>query len=1053
MAISGDTLVVGAPGETYKLRDGAAMVFVRDAAGKWSHQASFHVRDLIVGAETFYDPGVAVAIDGDTAVVGVVFGTADTYAPGNAFVFTRQAGKWTQQAKLVASDAAQGALFGHALAIQGDTVVVGAPLADVKNLADVGKAYVFSRKGKIWSQQAKLMAQDQAESDGFGWSVALHKATAVVGTPYDDDKGSSSGSAYVYSRSGATWSLQKKLVPGDGGTGHYFGKAVAVHGDTMAAGAWHHDANGKPSGAAYLYTRVGTAWTQQTKLTATGTAPKDAFGNAVALHQNTLVVGAPYDDTKGTDAGAAHVFVRSGTSWTHQVKLTAKDAAAGDRGGWAVAVDNDTVVLGADWHDHQGADAGAALAFVRVGSAWSQRAELLPPKAPKYLGTQNGQFGVVAAMDNNTLAVGASTSRVGSYGLGAVYVYVNQGTGWAWQARLLANNHTNLHFFGASVGVSSDTVVVGVPGDGSKGSFAGAAYVFVRKGSAWAQQAKITAADGAAGDWLGFAIAVSGDTLAVGAVQDDDVGQSSGSVYVFVRKGSTWSQQTKLVAAKGAKNFYFGEAVALQGDTLAVGESLSGLVHVYVRQGNTWTLQTKIPSSLSSSTGYFGESLSLDGDTLAVSAKGESTVVVFTRQGSSWTQQAMIYPQPTSGPGSLGRSVALYKDTLVIGGETRYTMGINSGAAYIYTRSGTVWTERAELTASDVAAGDGWGQSVAVGEQQALMFSQRHTHKTTASGAGFAFTWKGKPGFPCTKATQCAAGFCVDGVCCDTACGGGAKTDCHGCSLLAGAAKNGTCGPVKQGVICRANQGACDKAEACDGKATSCPKDVFKSAATICRPAMGSCDKAEACTGSSHACPINAFKPLGTKCRPSVGRCDLAEVCDGKGACPKDTVKPAGAACRPAAGACDVAEACAGSTALCPKDVLSPAGTTCRAATGECDKSEQCDGASLACPGDLFQPNGATCNKGQGSCTGGKCDPLPDTGMPDMDATVSVDSQPDMAADSQASPDLDGVDVGIAPAPADDGCSCHLSRSRSVPAATWLALSLLCWRIRRRRIW
>ena len=382
---------------------------------------------------------------------------------------------WLQQAKLTANDAAAADLFGEAVAVSGDTAVIGARYDDDSASAS-GSAYVFVRIGAAWSQQAKLTANDAAAADLFGEAVAVSGDTAVIGAYQDDDTASNSGSAYVFVRSGTTWSQQAKLTASDAAASDYFGYSVAVDGNTAVIGASLDDDDGSTSGSAYVFVRIGAAWSQQAKLTAGDAAAFDYFGYAVAVSGNTAVIGAPYDDDGGSDSdsGSTYVFVRSGTTWSQQAKLVASDAvAADDAFGYAVAVSGDTAVIGAYQDDDTASNSGSAYVFVRSGTTWSQ------------------------------------------------------------QAKLTASDAAASDYFGYSVAVDGNTAVIGASLDDDDGSTSGSAYVFVRIGAAWSQQAKLTTSDAAAYDKVGYAVAVSGDTAVIGANGNDDGGDTSGSAYVF----------------------------------------------------------------------------------------------------------------------------------------------------------------------------------------------------------------------------------------------------------------------------------------------------------------------------------------------------------------------------------------------------------------------------------------------------------------------------------------------------------------------------------------
>ncbi|MGI8758559.1 MAG: Calx-beta domain-containing protein, partial [Acidimicrobiales bacterium] len=241
---------------------------------------------------------------------------------------------WAQQAKLTAIDAAAGDRFGRSVAVSGDTAVVGAYLDDDAFAGtDSGSAHVFTRTGTTWAQQAKLTAIDAAAGDRFGRSVAVSGDTAVVGAPFDDPTDTDSGSAYVFTRTGATWAEQAKLTAADGAADDHFGRSVAVSGDTAVVGAHFDDDDdaGTDSGSAYVFTRTGTTWAQQAKLTAADAAAYDYFGYSVAVSGDTAVVGARGDDDAGLDSGSAYVFVPSpSTVSIDDVTVTEGDAGTTD---------------------------------------------------------------------------------------------------------------------------------------------------------------------------------------------------------------------------------------------------------------------------------------------------------------------------------------------------------------------------------------------------------------------------------------------------------------------------------------------------------------------------------------------------------------------------------------------------------------------------------------------------------------------------------------------------------------------------------------------------
>ena len=361
--------------------------------------------------------GFSVGIDGATAVAGAPLQNAVTVFSGAAYVFTRTATGWGREQRLVASDAALSDQFGYSVAIDGDTIVVGSYGNNGGGL-DSGAAYVFTRTAGVWTQQAKLLPADIAPQDGFGYSVAIDGETIVVGSPSDDDAGSGSGSAYVFVRSGATWIEQGKLVAADGAEGDAYGTSVAVHLDTAVAGAPGADGAGINSGAAYVATRSAGTWSQEAELTASVGAELDQFGRAVDVHEDSVIVGAPGADGVDVDTGSATVFVRSAGSWAEQATLTAADAAVGGQLGVSVAIELNTAVAGSSLDSGPaGTQTGSASVFDRVGTTWSQLVKLEADDA-----TAGDRFGAAVAI-GSSVVVGAYLDDDSGGNSGAGYVF------------------------------------------------------------------------------------------------------------------------------------------------------------------------------------------------------------------------------------------------------------------------------------------------------------------------------------------------------------------------------------------------------------------------------------------------------------------------------------------------------------------------------------------------------------------------------------------------------------------------------------------------------
>ena len=380
---------------------------------------------------------------------------------------------WTvaaQQAKLVASDAQASDAFGWSVDIDGDTLVIGAWYEDAGG-SNAGAAYVFTRSGTSWSQQAKLVASDAQASDEFGNSIAISGDTVVVGAYIEDTGATSAGAAYVFTRSGTTWSQQAKIQGSTTVIYDNFGMSVAIDSNTIIVGSTGKDTGASDAGAAYIFTRSGTTWSQQALLTASDPQSNDQFGYSVSISSDTVVVGANNEDTGGTDAGAAYVFTRSGTSWSQQAKLQASDKAAGDQFGYSVSISSDSVVAGAHLEDTGGTSAGAAYVFTRSGTSWSQQAKIVAANAG-----ENDNFGISVDIDGDNVIVGAIKEDTKAADGGAVYVFTRSGTSWSQQKLLTASDVPAYKRFGHAVAIDGKTAV----GTSEKvDSGAGAAYAFL----------------------------------------------------------------------------------------------------------------------------------------------------------------------------------------------------------------------------------------------------------------------------------------------------------------------------------------------------------------------------------------------------------------------------------------------------------------------------------------------------------------------------------------------------------------------------------------------
>ena len=417
-----------------------------------------------------------------------------------------------------------------------------------------------------YQQGAHVTPPGEKVDANFGRSVAIQGDTMVVGAPLHEH-----GMAHVYQSKDGKWVLQMTLMGSHGDKEDHFGRAVALSGDTLVIGAHNEDSGTSSpeddstpdSGAVYVFTRRGSTWEQTAYLKSSSPQLGAGFGRAVAAHGGTIVVGARLEREGGlVGSGAAYVFVHDGSEWRQQARLTSPKPGKDHLFGISVAVENDTLIVGADGEDslkvprhyytQRQPNVGAAYVFTRVAGAWSLQARLAPPTGG------GGCFGYAVALSGDTALVGAyrensstssinSTPDLGAREAGAAYVFVRAGAKWSQQSYLKPHNNGPGYRFGYHLALEGDVALVGayVENTGTSGvnstpnthcAEAGAAYVFERSGADWAQTAYLKPGITIALDHFGIATAMSGKTLVVGSCGNDRVPFGSGQVWTFERR-------------------------------------------------------------------------------------------------------------------------------------------------------------------------------------------------------------------------------------------------------------------------------------------------------------------------------------------------------------------------------------------------------------------------------------------------------------------------------------------------------------------------------------
>ncbi len=378
---------------------------------------------------------------------------------------------------------------------------------------------VSATKMANWSETAKIIASDGAAGDWFGISVAIYGNYSVIGARDDDFE---RGSAYVFKRDGNSWIQEQKLLAPDGVAGDWFGISVSIYGDYIFVGADADDnENGLNAGSAYVFKRDGSSWVQQDKLVASDGTANDYFGRYVSIDENYVVIGAYYDDDI---AGSAYVFKRVGTEWVEEDKLTASDRLPGDYFGISTSIEGDYAIIGAYRDDNgNGIDAGSVYVFKRTTSGWFEETKLIASD-----GASADRFGISTSIDGTYLIIGAYYDD--GY-TGSAYVFNKTATGWVEENKLVASDGEINNFFGRSVSIDEERILVGAWGDtGASGS----AYIFKHMNTSWVEETKLSASDASGNDRFAYQISLHGRFAVIGAYTDDNInGIDAGSAYIF----------------------------------------------------------------------------------------------------------------------------------------------------------------------------------------------------------------------------------------------------------------------------------------------------------------------------------------------------------------------------------------------------------------------------------------------------------------------------------------------------------------------------------------
>lgn len=616
--------------------------------------------------------------------------------------------------------------FGRDIDISGTRAVVSA----YQENSSEGAVYVFTRLSETWSIEARLVSPNP-DDEQFGDAVAVSGNTVVVGAPMDDQAGAfRSGSVYVFERaSDGSWPLTATLSSQGGHQAwELFGGEVAVDGNLIAVGAVDRDVSGQTdAGAVFIFEKSGGSWSYSQQVNAPMSVAQDKFGSAIDLVGTNLAVSAVRRDRGAIqDTGAVYLYTRPGASFSLAQSIQPRDGLANDLFGTGVALEVASsgarrLVVGAEGVDTAGlSNAGAAYVYDSPGAAVLTQTQKLVAGDP----AAGAIFGTSVSLAGTRIAIGASSLSGAAPQSGAAYLFSLAGT-WSQQQKLVRNPSDSGANFGSSIALAGTNLLVGATNEsiGTLLDYTGSTHAYLEVAGTFQHMHVLTAQGALAGQTYGQRFALGGDRLAaVGFAQAD----------VFRRDAYGWSLEQRFPAAAG-ETF---SSVAVSSTTFALaGKRLPamamypiGFVRVYARTGDTWTLQQELLPDLASAAQPQESAntlvVALEGDTLALGARrwngGDGRVFVYERAGTVWSQsQLFMSPQQaTNFDMNFGNQVRLDGNTLVVSEvpSSGIPASPQNGNVFIYTRPNATgdYTQQQVLTAPVPAALDYFGSGIAI---------------------------------------------------------------------------------------------------------------------------------------------------------------------------------------------------------------------------------------------------------------------------------------------------------------------------------------------------
>ncbi|NOQ27344.1 MAG: hypothetical protein GQ564_18435, partial [Bacteroidales bacterium] len=748
-SIDGDYAVVGANSCAY---------VIHFKGNSWNTIAKL----TSAGDDAPYNFGCSVSIAGDNIVIGAYGANRfNGSKEGKAYVFTKPSGGWTnmtETAILSPSDWDWYDHFGISVSISGESIVVGA----TNDETSPGSAYVFTKPSGGWkdmTETAKLKSST-GRAMGFGKSVDISGENIIVG-------GSEEGVVYIFEKPTGGWEDTTETIRlvNLEGTDYSFGNSVSISNNHIVISS-----NYDGGEFAYVFEKPTSGWEdcfQIAKLEASNPNDNDEFGHSINIDGNQIVIGANQTDNDGFNSGSAYVFEKPVTGWrdaTETAILSASNAAKNDEFGSAVSISGDRIIVTASGYNFDGSYNNCYI-YEKPQGGWINNTETFLTEPLIFNGLMS-DYGSVVAIDGDYAVIGAPNEE---FYTGSVYVLYFNGITWETKARLTASDGNILNFFGISVGISGDNIIIGAPNnDYNIGNFYKSAYVFTKPESGWGdmeETAKLTASDASDGDSFGYSVGIFGDNIVIGACGEGD-GDLNGAAYVFTKADGGWENMTETAKLTTSEEYSgFGIATDIYKDYIIVGAKktissnvdYSGAAFIYEKSSNGWLSGTETAKLLrygSQDDDRFGHSVSISDNYAVVGAYREhkdyifscGSVYVYKKPSNGWTSVNEIAKLTVSDPGQgshFGHSVSISGDNIIVGAPCDTYSDFKSGIAYLFKKPLGEWcniNETYKFMPSNQDSNIKFGESVSIFGKHFVVGAPEEYIADTASGTAYFYT-------------------------------------------------------------------------------------------------------------------------------------------------------------------------------------------------------------------------------------------------------------------------------------------------------------------------